>query len=363
MADETPRTQPSPLAAADALAAAPPRRRRWLRVLIVLAAAGVALVLLAPTLLSLGIVRGYVLDQVNARLPVVVGVEDWSFSWFGSQRVYGVSAAMAGDPPFATAQELVLDEGLVGLVADRKRTGPVRVRGAEVWTDRTKRLRDELAGPPEAEKPPTEEPEGPLMPVVPASVEFDALTVHAGASGTIRLASALYTTGPEKDTLQAEAEFDYHPAPDAAGTGAPAASAPAPAPGAAAPAPDAAHGKVSVQAELEGLSADWQGAGRLGASGTVKCETLPLAALWAMATDFGLPLGGDGALSADATFARTRAGDVSVQARCNGSNLRVWGVPVAAAAPADGAAGKPAAKAPADLGPLQGDVVVLETLD
>lgn len=73
-----------------------PRKRRLLRFLLwtvaLLPVVAIILVLAAPTILSLGPARSYILETVNEKIaPASVSVDDWSLAWFGEQSVTGIT--------------------------------------------------------------------------------------------------------------------------------------------------------------------------------------------------------------------------------------------------------------------------------
>jgi autotransporter translocation and assembly factor TamB len=62
----------------------PKKKKRWLvlKILIGLVAVIILLVLLAPTLISMGIVRDMVVGQINSSaLNGKLQIKDWSFGW------------------------------------------------------------------------------------------------------------------------------------------------------------------------------------------------------------------------------------------------------------------------------------------
>src|SRR4051812_32037878 len=79
-----------PPAAKPAMPAKRKRRRRWPFVVVGVLLFVVLLVILAPTIASMGWVRSAVVGQVNKHLNGTVAINDWSFSWTGGQRIAGV---------------------------------------------------------------------------------------------------------------------------------------------------------------------------------------------------------------------------------------------------------------------------------
>lgn len=316
----------------------PRRRRRWRLVALLVVALLVLAVALAPTILSMGLARQYLLDLANERLPVRVDAQGWDLSWFGVQQVRGVSVRMPEGQRVATVRDGVLEQGLFELLSDPKRIGRVRLEGVEAWADGLKQAAAAFAAqeaaeappspkPPPPEPPPTEPPpvkpgpeaEGPEVPgppapapglTLPEEIEIRDATLHGGPA-ELRVAQAVLKTGAENDTVHADVRIIHG---EAAGT-------------------------ATLDAKLTGLSSDWQGPEALGAKGTLACADLPVKALWAIATDLGLAMQGDGTLSLRAAFSYGRSGDVAVQATCQGADLVATGEPI------------------------QGDRVTLESLD
>ena len=292
----------------------PPRRRRR-RGLLVLAAAIVLLVAFAPTILSVGPVRRYVLDAAGAHLPVRVEAEGWGLSWFGRQVVRGLSVRMPDGARVATVTEAWLDEGLLSILTNRSRIGAIHIEGAEVWPQGVKQAAEafsaaevaEAPAPPQPPAPrpqapeparrpppaPAPEPQAPTLPapglpppalVVPDAVTVKDLVVHAGAA-TLRVTEARFEKGKEQDLFKADLQIRH----------------------------GEASGTASLEAKLTGLASEWRGIRALGAEGIVRCTDLPVAAVWATAAELGVPLEGGGVLTAKAAFSRARNGDLAFQ--------------------------------------------------
>jgi len=264
-----------------------PPKRRGRRILLVLAAAIVLLVAFAPTILSIGPIRRYALDAANARLPVRLEAEGWGLSWFAGQQVEGLSVRMPDGTRVATVARASIDESLLAILTDHSRLGPVRVEGAEVWTDGLKRAVEAFSTE-EPDEPPEPKPPAPPLPaaplVVPDAVVAEDLVIHAGPA-TVRVTQARFEKGAEADNFRADLHLRH----------------------------GQASGTASVEATLTGLSSDWQGPQALGVEGAVACADLPVGALWAVAAEFGVPLQGGGVLTAKAAFSRGRTGDIALR--------------------------------------------------
>jgi len=303
----------------------PPKRKHWGRrlgfLLVVFVGLVVVAVVLAPNILSLGPVRGYVLGQVNQRLPIRVEATDWSLSWFGAQEVQGLDVREPDGGRAVHVGRLTLHRGLAGLLADWGRLGPVGVDDAEVWADDLNRALAALAGPAEAPAvppvprppaPPTEGPPTappveppveppppapepappPVPPMIPESVEVRGLVVHTGG-GDLRVPVATFATGPKGAALQADLAVEQG---DQTGT-------------------------ASVKATLAGLVADWQGPDRLGVVATVTANGLPIGPLAAMAGRDHLPVRVEGTVSGTLQVTRGRDGRLAVDAGLRGEGL------------------------------------------
>ncbi|HUU92645.1 MAG TPA: hypothetical protein VM238_15710, partial [Phycisphaerae bacterium] len=181
--------------------------RHWgRRILLVLAAAIVLLAASAPTILSTGPVRRYVLGAANARLPVRLEADGWALSWFGGQQVEGLSVRMPDGTRVATVARASLDENLLAILTDRSRLGPVHVEGGDVWTDGLKRAVEAFSAEEPDESP---EPKPPMPPVpaapfvVPDAVAAENLVIHAGPA-TVRVTQARFEKGTEADNVRAD---------------------------------------------------------------------------------------------------------------------------------------------------------------
>jgi len=283
--------------------AAPPRKRRHLavRLVLIVLVALVALVALAPTIVSFGVFRRYALGLASDRLSATIAADSWSLSWLGSQEVRGLSIALPDGANVARADRVAVDQGLVSLWQHRDHPGTVRVEQAELWSQGLSRWITSLSAKPSAPPPavPTPPPAAEKPPLLPSAIILDNVTVHAGAD-TVRISHARLADDPADERL---AQFDAAGELLHAG----------------------ARGSGSVKGTLEGLRADWRGAGALGASAQVAGEGLPLDVLSAMAADFGVPIEGGGTVSVNAAVTRGRTGDFSAQGECQGKGVWVTG--------------------------------------
>ena len=311
--------------------ASPPARPRrhwgWRFIGVVLLALVLVLVLAVvflPQILSLGPVRRYAMDEANRRLPVRVDVGGWSLSWFGDQAVDAVAVQTPSGRPAARIQRVTLERGLWALLMDRTDLGPIRVVGGEAWADAFDELGAAFEETPPLPEPPVEPgeptppeteptepappepepsepapPEGPgPAPLIPEVVEVRGFTLHTGED-LVRVENATLTRGrgdDARDTFQATLQADY-------GT---------------------QRGTISAEGHLTGLSADWQGADRLGVEVTLTATDLPLGPLTAAAAP-------DGAVQVTGTVAgrlvvnRSREGRILVSTNVTGSAIQASG--------------------------------------
>lgn len=125
---------PTPPEGTTPLAAdAKPRKKKrhwWLRILIALPILLIVLVLLLPTILSLGFVRGMIAPTLrtsftpNGRLEIA----DWSFGWFGGQKINGIT--LYDDQNAAVAHlNLKTDASLFSLIRGNFALGDTTVDG------------------------------------------------------------------------------------------------------------------------------------------------------------------------------------------------------------------------------------------
>ncbi len=277
-----------------------PKRRRLLIAAIVILAVLAALVVFAPSILSLGFIRQAILGRATADMPARIAVEGWSLSWFGSQEVRGLEVQTADGRPAAKADRIVLEQGLLELLQDRSRIGAIRIDEAEVWTDGAAKLRDAFAAeeakapkPPEAERPSR-------LPTLPQAVRIGSITAHSKA-GTLRLTQAVFENAPDDPARQRfKAAWEVESG--------------------------AKRGSGKADGTLEGLRTDWRGWDALGVTATVRCDTLHLAPLWGIAADMGVEMDGGGTLtSVDVTASQSRSGEYTIRATCDGQGVWVTG--------------------------------------
>ncbi|MCC5886258.1 MAG: hypothetical protein JJT88_07465 [Gammaproteobacteria bacterium] len=86
----------------------------------------------APTLLSTGPGRGFVLGMVNDRLPGSIAMETLSLSWLGSQRAEGVRVLDPEGADVITLASFSTELSLLAALRGRLGLGETRIRGLDV---------------------------------------------------------------------------------------------------------------------------------------------------------------------------------------------------------------------------------------
>ena len=108
------------------------RRRRWPWVLLALFLLLLLLVALAPTLLSTGPARRFVLGKVSDRLNGRVTAASWSLGWFSGVRMTDLRVSDAGGKDVLTVSSITAPAGLLALTRSTKELGTVEVVGPQV---------------------------------------------------------------------------------------------------------------------------------------------------------------------------------------------------------------------------------------
>src|SRR5438045_1013961 len=84
--------QPNPPEQQQPAPATPPpkkKRRRWLKITLGIVLFLILLVILLPTIASLGFARSLVISQVNKNLNGKLAVDSWSLGWMSGAKVQG----------------------------------------------------------------------------------------------------------------------------------------------------------------------------------------------------------------------------------------------------------------------------------
>ncbi|GEM_PF-2553862 len=103
------------------------RRRRWLWALLALFALGVLLVALAPTLLSTGPARRFVLGKVSGQINGSVTASSWSFGWFSGVRMTDLKVSDAAGKEMLTVSSISAPAGLLSMARSTKELQTVEV--------------------------------------------------------------------------------------------------------------------------------------------------------------------------------------------------------------------------------------------
>jgi uncharacterized protein involved in outer membrane biogenesis len=117
-------------------AAVKKKRRRWPWVIGALVLMLIVLVLIAPTLISLGFARALVVSQVNGRLNGRVEIKDWSLGWFSPIQVNGVVVDDASNRQILQLSHVSTGLNLWNAVRGKYDLGQTKVEGLDVLVSR-----------------------------------------------------------------------------------------------------------------------------------------------------------------------------------------------------------------------------------
>jgi hypothetical protein len=285
--------QPETTSADNRTAPAARPHRFWRRLFWVL---GIGLVLLAilvalaPTILSMGALRGAVLSAVGTRIPAKVEAEGLSLSWFGSQKVQGLVVQSADGQPAAKLTEVALEQGLLNLLRHTDQIGEVRLAGGEVWIAGLQKVaHDATAGKP----PKPREPSDKTPPTLPAKVTLDHVILHSRASN-LEIKSGEFVAAPEAGKPNLKVNWELTGTPPATGPEAP--------------------GFGELTASFDGLTSDWQGWDAVGVTSHLSFTDLPMRAVWGELAPLGVGLTGTGFFGhTELDVTRTRQGAVTAK--------------------------------------------------
>ncbi len=123
---------------AKAKAPTPPRKRRRLwKVFGALGLLTIGLVWALPWMLGTPPARGWLVDQINAQLaPGSVELDGLGGSWTGPMELSGVALRDPKGKLVLGARRVILDRGILGLLADRSDLGTITIEGATVDVER-----------------------------------------------------------------------------------------------------------------------------------------------------------------------------------------------------------------------------------
>ncbi|MCC5871663.1 MAG: hypothetical protein JJU22_04640 [Gammaproteobacteria bacterium] len=135
--------------------------RLLLKILLAVLLVVVLLVMAAPTLLSSGPGRGFVLGMVNDRLPGSVAMDALSLSWLGSQRAEGVRVRDPEGADVIALESFTTELSLLGALRGRLGLGETRIRGLRVAMEVDEEGQDNLSRA--LGLGPADEPGGPIL--------------------------------------------------------------------------------------------------------------------------------------------------------------------------------------------------------
>ena len=93
------------------------KRRRWLRILLVALLVILALVGLAPTIISTDSVRHIAVEQINRRINGELSIDSWSIGWFSGVKLRGISLLDQDSQPLASVETVSMDPSYLSLLS------------------------------------------------------------------------------------------------------------------------------------------------------------------------------------------------------------------------------------------------------
>ena len=127
---------PQPPAAAPPLAPVKKKRRRWPWVIGAVVLMLIVLVLIAPTLISLGFARAIVVSQVNGKLNAHVQIKDWSLGWFSPISLDGVVVNDASNRQILQLSRVSTGLNLWNALRGKYELGQTKIEGLDVLVSR-----------------------------------------------------------------------------------------------------------------------------------------------------------------------------------------------------------------------------------
>ncbi len=287
MSQHTPR---SPNAGGGGAAKPKGRRKRYVIAAIVLVL--VAIVALGPTILSTGPARTRIFSHVGTLVGGRVSAEGLSLSWFGSQRVDGLSVETADGEEALSGLNCTLEQGLASLAIGPGRLGRVRLANGAGRVENLRRLGEapsRTAAEDRPEEPAAGVPPGPL----PLEVTITGFDLHA-TDATVHIKEATFKTGEAADTFDAAFAIRH----------------------------GAKTGTGTASGTIRGLSSDWQGPEAIGLDATLKAREVPVSAVLGVLAALDVDVKGGGVLAGNADVKRDRSGRTAVTTRWTGTD--VW---------------------------------------
>ncbi len=174
------------------------RRLRWPYVLGVCVVAVVLLVVLLPTILSLGPARRLILSRVNSRLRGSVEMASWSLGWFSGFDLEGLKLKDAEGRTVLGVQAVHVSASVPMLLGSRKDLGTVEVVSPSIDIVREGAVAPGPAGVPAAGGPPAEAAPAPAK-RLPFDLKGHVLVKDGRVSVTFADAEPLEVSGLSAD--------------------------------------------------------------------------------------------------------------------------------------------------------------------
>jgi len=145
------------------------KRKRWPWFVLGVCALLALLVILLPTILSLGPARRYVVSRINKRLNGQLEIKSWSLAWLSGFSFNGIKLTDAEANPVFQVASVSVPASVPSLLGATKRLGETEIRGlkanVDVYSDGTVNLA-KLTAPAERPAPKKEDAQpGPPIPL------------------------------------------------------------------------------------------------------------------------------------------------------------------------------------------------------
>lgn len=273
---------------------ADPKGKKGRRLLVagILLALVLVLVALVPTLLSTGPGRARIFAYAGTLLGGRVSADALRLSWFGRQKVTGLTVETPEGGDAIRGLDCTLHQGLASLAFSRDRIGRIALAGGD---GRVESLRQLGRARPAAEEQPDAPDDGAAAPPgpLPLEVTISGFKLHA-RDATVQIADATFKSAETGDTFDARFEIRG----------------------------DGKSGTASIDGTVVGLSSDWKGPDAIGLDARLKTDAVPLAAVWEMLAALDVGIEGGGTLAGTADVKRNRAGRMTLTADLTGQD--VW---------------------------------------
>jgi hypothetical protein len=115
----------------------PRKRRLWLKIVGGVVVLIVLLIVLLPTIASTGMVRSLVVNQVNGGvLNGKLEIKDWSFGWFGGQRIDGIRITDTNEKQVAQVGQISTGLSLLKALTGNLDLGDVQIKDVDFSGER-----------------------------------------------------------------------------------------------------------------------------------------------------------------------------------------------------------------------------------